>query len=436
MKHIAFTISMLLLASTMNAQSAKTPTTETGTKAEMPAGNDLMKMKQGCVSQLHLLTDDNVEKKIRENWTQQRGLLAVGFSALMSTAKSQFATSAKTLASEAMTKVLNSTINRSEHRRQQWLDVVNKQNRWSDSICTVTEAKDFYSDISHNGALDPEGMQFDGFSFQQNRNGELAYRVRCSIDVSEEGLREITHHGKFRLVIDSLYINPYLCNLPAATSDYEFEFEDGAESVNYTMKLSLTASWLNQAIEYFKDQHIGDFSLNFILDKNKLNTTDSQGRGVYEYVAGVSDPKNRPEIFGESLIVPRSYLGCIENDGQVSDVWSTGQFKVSLSVGETRRINAAKYWMDKKDPTHYWKNDYKRRVNSNEPSLIKWVLQEFDTIGRPIVTSAITAAGNAMVAEIVGGSTASATSSNKTDKSGDASTKGQPQQSDKKKPKP
>lgn len=431
MKHFATTIAMLLLATTMNAQSAMKPMTATPAKAEAPAGNELMKMKQGCVSQLHLLTDDTVERKIRENWTQQRGLLAIGFSALVSSAQSQFATSAKSLASEAMTKVLNSTIKRNDHRREQWLEIVNKQNRWSDSICTATEAKDFYSDISHNGALDPEGMQFDGFRFEQNRNGELAYRIRCCIDVSEEGLREITQHGKFRLVVDSLYINPYLCNLPTATSDYPFEFEDGAESVNYTMKFTITSSWLNQAIEYFKDQRIGEFSLNFILDQKKLNATDSQGRGVYEYVAGVSDPKNRPQIFGESLIVPRSYLGCIETDGQVSDVWSTGQFNIALAVSETRRINASKYWMNKKDPTHYWKNDYKRRVHSTEPSLIKWVLQEFDAIGRPIITTAITAAGNAMVAEIVGGSPASTSKGSQNNNSG---TKEQPQQGNKKKP--
>lgn len=350
---------------------------------------------------LTIVVNKELGDMVSQEWAS-RGLLKDAGNAALQTGKTSFIGAATSLIELGVDQLFK-LATRNKRRHNAWLDVVRKQNQWTDTITTVNDVKDFYSSISNVGALDPEGIQFDGFDYKQDDNGELAYHIHCSVDKSEAGLDEITNHGNFRLIIDTLYINPYICNLPNTSRDnrkyYSFNFEKGADNVRYSLDFAIVSSWMNQAIEYFRNQKIGEFSIALNLGEENLNATDSKGRKVFRYIRGDKSFKGiTPQIAGKSLIVPRSYIGRVQDEnGIAKDVWSTGEYNVKLALNETRNINDKLYWNDPKLSPNYWKDDYSRRINSTSKTLYSWYIQNFGQNGETIVTKIISSAAKPFV---------------------------------------
>ena len=352
---------------------------------------------------LKILSNEQMGEMVTSQWNQ-RSLWGDASKAALGVLNSSFISASTSLIELGVDQVYK-LATRSKRRHNSWLEVVRKQNQWSDSITAVNDVKDFYSEISHVGAMDPSGMLFNGFDYRQENEDGLAYHIHCSVDISEEGIREITNHGNFCLVIDTLYINPYLCNIPNTDREsrkfYSFAFEDGASSVSYTLGFVLTSSWMNQAIEYFRNQKIGEFSIALNLQESNLNATDDNGHKVFSYVRGDKNFKQQvPTISGKSLIVPRSYIGRVADEtNKFRDVWSTGEYNVKLTLSETRRIDDKIYWNDPKKSPNYWKDDYSRRVNSVSRTLYNWYIQSFGENGETIVTKIISASAQPYIKE-------------------------------------
>lgn len=401
-KHLvlfSLTLSMMCVA-------AQNRGTQSGLPSQVQAGIQAVKGKPGAgISRgtLKILSNEQMGDMVTSQWNQ-RSLWGDASKAAVGVLNSSFISSSSSLV-ELGVDQLYKLATRNKRRHNSWLEVVRKQNQWSDSITAVNDVKDFYSEISHVGAMDPSGMQFNGFDYRQDNEEGLAYHIHCSVDLSEEGIREITNHGNFRLVIDTLYINPYLCNIPNTDREsrrfYSFAFEDGASSVSYTMGFVLTSSWMNQAIEYFRNQKIGEFSIALNLQESNLNATDENGHKVFSYVRGDKNYNQQvPSISGKSLIVPRSYIGRVADEtNKIRDVWSTGEYNVKLTLSETRRIDDKIYWNDPKKSPNYWKDDYSRRVNSVSRTLYNWYIQSFGENGETIVTKIISASAQPYIKE-------------------------------------
>lgn len=356
-------------------------------------------------SRFKILTNGKeLSEKINKEFLAQRSLLNAATVEGITTLKEKASLGAVSLLTYGVESVVK-LFSRKERRKKEWHEAVQNQNVWSDTITNIEEVKDFYSKVSRLGALDPQNMQFDGFDFKYSgKDGERAFQLRCSVDTTEAGIDEITKHGKFRLTLDTLFINPYLCHLPtsgAGAEGYTFDFEEGAQEVKYTATFVLTASWMTQAIEYFRDQEVGRFTLTFSLRPELLNQTDSQGRKTFLYTADLEQPSSL-SLTGESLILPRSYLGISQNaDGQTDEIWSTGQFSVKLALKEYREIQE-NYWMDKTKRPMYWNDDYKKRTNYQAPKLFKCLKQITEIDGQTTIVEVVTAGGEVAIEKLLG----------------------------------
>lgn len=400
MRKLLFIFALLAVATIVGAQN----TDRKQASGQMKAAHTGAVRKDSSV-RLTLLTENRtLSGKINKAWTESRSLMDVGASALVSAAKGQIGAASVSLISAGVQGLYNLfTMNKT--RKARWLKAVQEQNVWNDSITTIEEVKDFYAKISKDGALDPSDMQFDGFDLRYtDSDGATALHVHCSVDTTEVGLLEITNHGKFLLRLDTLYVNPYLCHLPVTNGEadgYEFEFEEGADEVSYTLDFRLRASWMTEAIEYFNDKEIGAFKITLTLNKAMLNTA-AGSHMAYRYVAGETDGPG-PRLTGESLIVPRSYLGLSKKpNGETDDVWGTGQFNVRLKVSESRRIDENIYWMEKDNRPKYWKDDYDRRTKYKPQTFTKWLVQSVGKDGQTVVTTIFSTTATAMVNDVLG----------------------------------
>lgn len=86
--------------------------------------------------------------------------------------------------------------------RSEWLETVQAENSWSTALGNVDEMKDFYRTPSTGGALDPEGMCFDGIGCLRMEGADTVFFISCHIDRSK--LSRIVNHSKFELVRDKL----------------------------------------------------------------------------------------------------------------------------------------------------------------------------------------------------------------------------------------
>lgn len=373
---------------------------------DAPIGKRIMERSESR-QQLTILVDgQELSNRINRDWTASRNILETGKDALTSAAKGQLSNAVVTLVAGGVTELFKlTTINKT--RREKWLSTVRQRNCWTDSLQNSQSINDFYGKISKLGALDPSDMQFNGFDFVEMDGEDVIYRVHCTIDTSANGLYEIINHGKFLLQLDSLYINPYAGHIPNAgqkSKSYPFEFEQDGDEVQYQFSFAVKSSWMTEAIEYFKDVELGRFSIAVTLNEASLNAEGPSGHRVYSYgKRSRQNPTNVPSIYGESLIVPRSYLGISHNDyGNVDNIWSTGEFDVSLTIHEQRRIGDD-YWNSPKGKPKYWKNDYKERMNQKDVTFGKWVSQEFSRIdGQAIITTLITTTASAMINDALG----------------------------------
>ena len=232
------------------------------------------------------------------------------------------------------------------------------------------ELHDFYANTSTNGALDPDGILFDGFGcsqyyIQTNPQGKpdtipVLY-LRCRLRNDEYGRNRILHHGKFEVEIDSMFYNPMVSNLPndslsISQIDLRTPF-DFQRRKNLTIKIDtdITSSWMNEAIQVVDDRSLGKFAITLRIPDASALETSGPYKGCYIYHKG--DNKSvRPIVEGESFIVPRSFIGTGDME-TYTKVWGTGQYKVNMKLTEMCDINMDFYY-DDSDPAPLQASDF------------------------------------------------------------------------------
>lgn len=237
-----------------------------------------------------------------------------------------------------------SLLTRNARLKQEWEETVNAENTWTYPISSVEEMRDFYKEPSRAGALDPMGMCFDGIGCLRMEGNDTVFFLSCHIDRSK--LHRIVNHSKFELVLDTLIISPTRSNLPNTYLPIEYSFAE-RQNFNLSMRIKLSSSWFTDAIELHTDAQLGEFSISIPVEPEDLDD-----KGFLRYVRPQSEP-SKYKVNGESFIVPRSYMGYRDENGNYNNIWGTGQYKLDIELKETCGITEA-YRAN-------WKKDRKRR---------------------------------------------------------------------------
>lgn len=304
-----------------------------------------------------VLSDNGVAKKITSQWEQQAEALSEGtrggffdglFAATKTAAMATGGQGASALASVTFTTIVNAI----KGRKEEWKKAVDKENTYEKKIVMLENIDDFYSTVSDAGALDPSGMSFNGFACFQQRGGDTVFYIACHLDTSDYAIGRILKHSKFQLQLDTLVFNPLLCNLPndntrAFSERNKFSFKERG-TLFFTIDMDITSSWINQAVQIHNDVKLGSFAIRVPITENSLDAD-----GIFRYALGREDNKVDCSVIGDCFIVPRSYIGVRDENGNYHDAWGTGQYKVTMVIKETCGISD--------DFQKHWKADWKKR---------------------------------------------------------------------------
>lgn len=304
-----------------------------------------------------VLSDNGVAKKITSQWELQAEALSEGtrggffdglFAATKTAAMATGGQGASALASVTFTTIVNAI----KGRKEEWKKAVDKENTYEKKIVMLENIDDFYSTVSDAGALDPSGMSFNGFACFQQRGGDTVFYIACHLDTSDYAIGRILKHSKFQLQLDTLVFNPLLCNLPndntrAFSERNKFSFKERG-TLFFTIDMDITSSWINQAVQVHNDVKLGSFAIRVPITENSLDAD-----GIFRYALGREDNKVDCSVIGDCFIVPRSYIGVRDENGNYHDAWGTGQYKVTMVIKETCGISD--------DFQKHWKADWKKR---------------------------------------------------------------------------
>lgn len=302
--------------------------------------------------------DDNGEK-FSEQWAQQmdgltrnnteRGFFGDLFNVTKATGASLVSGQVTSLITTGVTAIAELT----KSRKNKWENVMKKHNTFETTLMMLQNLEDFYSAMSTTSAMDPSAMSFDGIGCLQMRGRDTVLYLSCHLDTTVQAMSRIFRHSKFQLRLDTLVFNPVLCDLPNDSAlkwskRQHFNF-DQRENLRLRIEMAVTSSWINQAIQVVNDQPLGNFTITVPIEKNALDAD-----GVFRFFRG--SPTNKVKncgVVGECFIVPRSYVGVRDDEGNFHDAWGTGQYKVTMTLKETCTISP-KYLKGKK-----WRDDYR-----------------------------------------------------------------------------
>lgn len=287
------------------------------------------------------------------------------------------------LISSLVDVVVTETFNLAQYRKKQkreWMKMIQNENNYTDSITSIKGLKDFYTQPSTRGALDPSDINFDGIEIRGMRNGKEAIYMSCSID--RDKLDHMFRHSKFNLVIDTLAFYPYQCHLPNVTANgirtmnelkkgkakvkgdtilrpgkggNGFSFDE-RNNLRVAIDFALSSSWINQAIQVHQNVELGDFKFMINIPDNVLVYTYSR-RGVMDRAKDM--PEDEREAFlnrellkveGDCFVVPRSYMPL----GDGTPRWGTGEYNIKVKVRESCQF------ADNSEKAKHWHEDYKR----------------------------------------------------------------------------
>ncbi len=304
------------------------------------------------------------------------------FNLYRSTVSSKFSTASTSIIGLG----INFIYDKLASHRQDWMQAVQKECTYTKQLSMQTEIVDFYKEPSTKGAMDPANIVFNGFGCRQtiggasgqagNAQGGMAqgntpqrglsamsnpdisntsdggkpsagqdvFYVFCKLRTDEVGRQRITNHSKFEVVVDSIYFNPYICNLPNdsamdASNRIDFNF-DSRNNLTFTLTANVTSSWMNEAIQIYRDIPLGEFRITAKIDKDDLDEnnvfTYSRERDENTTKAG------KVSVTGDCFIVPRSYVGTLDGTA-FTNAWGTGQYKIDMQVSESCSINRDYY---------------------------------------------------------------------------------------------
>lgn len=177
----------------------------------------------------------------------------------------------------------------------------------------------FYNNLSSNGAFDPNGIKFNGFSLVRvvrnvtNNKEDTAFIADFELDTKNP--YDILNNSIFKLRLKNL--------------DYRYskaKMKNDRSAINLDFEITFTTSYVNE---------LGNFFNNVVLGKFYLGLRDApvnkRRPGYKEYYASL---ENIP-LAGKSFIVPRSFGYYVTNSNQLGKSYSWGNYAISAVVTES-----------------------------------------------------------------------------------------------------
>lgn len=265
--------------------------------------------------------------------------------------------------------VATEVINLAKYRKLQkkkWMQMIQQENNYTDSLSYISGVKDFYSETSVYGALDPSNINFDGISLRGMRDGDEVVFISCHIDTTR--LNHLFQHGKFHLVVDTIAFNPFKCHLPNLAAngirmmkenngrDNRFKFSE-REHLTIGMELSVYSSWINEAVMVQKDVLLGTFKMN-------VKIPDNVQSYHYSRVEALRDGNELVEMEGDCFVVPRSFMPISATER----MWGTGEYNLKVRFRESCQFSQDATTNEK---LKHWQKDYKQlRAMQKKGSLV------------------------------------------------------------------
>lgn len=223
-------------------------------------------------------------------------------------------------------QAIGQLITMDRRHKQEWMETATNECSYSSSLGTLYSINDFYAHGSDYGALDPNGIQFNGIGCLATVDKDTSFYVSCHLD--RRKLNRIRNHSKFELVVDTIIINPYHSHLPNSPLPLPFSFAE-RKTFNFKMTIQLKSSWMDFTPAMHQDEQLGEFVLDIPID-----STDINEKGSFVYIRPRGQESRYP-LTGESFIVPRSYMQIPDDSLGLRDHYGTGQYSLSVMVEES-----------------------------------------------------------------------------------------------------
>lgn len=293
-------------------------------------------------------------------------------------------------------------INLPKTQKQEWLQMIENECTYTDTISSIKGLKDFYTETSRLGALDPSSINFDGIKVRGMRNGKEVLYLNCHIDDSR--LNHLYEHSKFCLVVDTIAFHPYECHLPnlgangihllpgeETDRDNSFSYDE-REDLTIGMELSLYSSWINESITIQNDIKLGQFSMSVTIpketdlyiysrraiDRNRAMLADGTAP------AGAQLDTTYVTLDGDCFVVPRSYMPLNGNES----MWGTGEYNIRIVFSETCSFSQD---ADHNNKMKHWHQDYTqlRKMQKKSSSFTGYLHTLWEQNGNTIMKSMI-----------------------------------------------
>jgi len=262
----------------------------------------------------------------------------------------------------AVTEIVNA-IQYKQKKKKEWRQMIERECNYTDSITSIKGLKDFYSEVSTLGALDPSNINFDGISLRGTRDGEEVLYMSCHIDTTR--LDHMFQHSKFNLVLDTLIFHPYQCHLPnlqangirllsgqTSERDNSFSFDE-RQNLRVALEMTLTSSWINEAVMVMDNVELGKFKLNIDINSAVPEFIYSRKQIERNRAVGLQRDTTFIDIEGDCFVVPRSYMPI--SGGK--RMWGTGEYNVKVKMRETCQFVNDK---DRNKKMKQWYKDYRQ----------------------------------------------------------------------------
>lgn len=317
-----------------------------------------------------------------------------------------------------VTEIMN-VANIRSNMKAKWDELIENECYYLDSLTFMNSLSDFYKQGSFDGPLDPADLNFNGFTLNAQHNGKDVLKFYCHVDTDEAGLNQIFNHSKFKLVLDSMYFDPYSCHLPNMAANYiypdeekdygrnlTFSFED-RENLIVGLYFNISSSWYNEAVMLAKDVQLGSFNVQIPIEEYDLEDglfiykreIIDANRDYYKAHQQEFDPESplydstlmMPDttylnINGDCFIVPRSYMPL---PGGVAH-WGTGEYNVDFYFIEQCNITD--------EMRENWRKDYRKLNKMRKESVVgTYLVNLYHQYGGEVVRTVIeTVSGTAL----------------------------------------
>jgi hypothetical protein len=192
--------------------------------------------------------------------------------------------------------------------------------------------QNFYASNSALGSLDPNNIQFRGFSISRSFKDPKSDRqvaLKASFSLDSPKFQDLYFNSKFYLILDSISIEYSKVKVNETKWFLPWTwFLQKEKDFNLDMEIQVYANWLD---EYGAIHNRVPFG-SFVLPLRQI-PLDPNAAGYQEYFQNLRGTS----LSGASYIIPRSTTFCTNARGKSKSCYGRGDFDIEVTVIESSK---------------------------------------------------------------------------------------------------